>query len=651
MFSSFYTENCISLRLLTALVASGLLAACGGGASVTPTATFSVGGLTSGLVGTGLVLQDNGRDNLPVSGNGAFTFQTPLTNGSSYLVSVATQPTKPSQNCIVVNGSGTVAEANVTSVQVQCATEGFTVGGSVNGLVGSGLVLQDNGGNDLLISGSGPFTFLQTVGSGSGYAVTVKTQPTGPAQNCAVTNGSGTVGSVNITNVQVTCSPNKYTVSVAVSGLSTGSTGLSLLNNGGDGLSVASNGTFTFATSIASGQAYAVTVGTQPTATPAQYCLVQNGSGTVAFANITNVTVSCRNVGQALFVANSTDGAGNTGSVGGYTINPSSGVLTAAAGSPFTAPGDLNPNAVTLDVHGQFAYVANANTRNVSTFGVSSATGVLTFVADTATSALSPHQTFSVAVSPDGNYAFVGSDAAPNGFVDPYTLTGGLLNVAGTPVTAGNDPMVMVVDPSSRFLFAPEPFDNDIAVLGIGTGGVLAPATFFPSGTGAVGPTGVALLPPANGQPGYIFVANTGDTTVPVGATVLVFSYDSTSGALATVGLPYAVGSAGHALPMAVAIDPTGRFLYVTDYTDNTVSEFSINASNGHLQAVGAPVATGTAPVDIKIEPSGHFAYVANFFSNTIDVYSIDPTTGVLTLLTAGGTIPTGTGPMSIAIE
>jgi 6-phosphogluconolactonase (cycloisomerase 2 family) len=102
---------------------------------------------------------------------------------------------------------------------------------------------------------------------------------------------------------------------------------------------------------------------------------------------------------------------------------------------------------------------------------------------------------------------------------------------------------------------------------------------------------------------------------------------------------------------MAVTIDPTARFLYVTDYQDNTVSEFSINATNGQLQAVGTPVATGTAPVDIKIEPSGHFAYVANFFGNTIDVYSIDPTTGALTLVPSGGTVPTGTGPTSIAIE
>jgi 6-phosphogluconolactonase (cycloisomerase 2 family) len=549
----------------------------------------------------------------------------------------------------VVNASGEISAAKVTSVQVQCSTEGFTIGGSVTGLTGSGLVLQDNAGDDLPISASGPFTFLQTVGSGSGYAVTVKTQPLSPGQTCAVTNGSGTVGSANVTNVLVTCTTtiNKYTVSVAVSGLQAGATGLRLLDNGGDSLSITGNNTFTFATAITSGQPYAVTVGMQPTATPAQYCIVQNGSGTVTTANITNVTLTCRRVGQALFVANSQDGAGNTGSVGGYTIDPATGVLTAAIGSPFTAANtDLNPNSVTLDVSGQYAYVANLNSSNVSTFSVSTSagvpTGALAFSADTATSAAPPYKTFTVAVSPNGSYAFVGSDENPEGIVDAYTLSGGALTSVGPATTAGNDPVAMVVDPSNRFLFAPEQYDPDIAVFSIGAGGALSPATHYACGPG---PVGVALRPPSNGQPGEIYVANSGD------GTVWAFTYDSTSGALATVGLPYSVGSGAGSGPSAITIDPTGRFVYVTAYADNTVSEFSINPANGQLTPVGAPVPTGLSPQDVKIEPSGHFAYVANRFGNTINVFTIDPTTGALTLISSGGTVATGTQPMSMAIE
>ena len=65
-----------------------------------------------------------------------------------------------------------------------------------------------------------------------------------------------------------------------------------LQDNGGDNLSVSANGSFTFATALASGAAYNVTVKTNPSG---QICSVSNGSGTIASANVTNVAVSCAN--------------------------------------------------------------------------------------------------------------------------------------------------------------------------------------------------------------------------------------------------------------------------------------------------------------------------------------------------------------------
>src|SRR5690349_11621453 len=82
---------------------------------------------------------------------------------------------------------------------------GFTVGGTVSGLTGTGLVLQNSGGNNLTITGNGAFTFTQSVQTNSSYAVTVSTQPSNPAQTCSVSSGSGTVSGANVTNVSVTC--------------------------------------------------------------------------------------------------------------------------------------------------------------------------------------------------------------------------------------------------------------------------------------------------------------------------------------------------------------------------------------------------------------------------------------------------------------
>jgi len=120
------------------------LAACGGGSgggggSSAPMTTYTVGGTVTGLTGTGLVLQDNASGDLAVSAAGAFTFATRLATGAAYAVTVKTQPSSPTQNCVVTTGSGTVATSNVTNVAVVCTTASSTIGGVVSELTGSGL--------------------------------------------------------------------------------------------------------------------------------------------------------------------------------------------------------------------------------------------------------------------------------------------------------------------------------------------------------------------------------------------------------------------------------------------------------------------------------------------------------------------------------
>jgi hypothetical protein len=87
----------------------------------------------------------------------------------------------------------------------------FTVSGAVSGLAGAGLVLRDNGVDDLAVAVDGAIAFPTKIASGATYSVTVFTQPTGPAQTCAVTNGSGTMGSIDVINVAVSCTLNRFT--------------------------------------------------------------------------------------------------------------------------------------------------------------------------------------------------------------------------------------------------------------------------------------------------------------------------------------------------------------------------------------------------------------------------------------------------------
>jgi uncharacterized repeat protein (TIGR03803 family) len=158
----------------------------------------------------------------------------------------------------------------------------------------------DNGVDALAVSANGSFTFKTTLAGGAAYAVSVGTAPSG--ESCSVNNGSGSVASSNVTNVVVACSavaPSKFTIGGSVTGLPSGSS-LTLLDNGGDALTVTGNGSFTFPTSLASGAAYAVTIGTQPSGAT---CTVSGGSATVGSANITTVAVNCAAVvaGESLF--------------------------------------------------------------------------------------------------------------------------------------------------------------------------------------------------------------------------------------------------------------------------------------------------------------------------------------------------------------
>ncbi|HVQ61630.1 MAG TPA: 3-carboxymuconate cyclase, partial [Burkholderiales bacterium] len=232
-----------------AIAAAALLASCGPKSEVNVSGAggppgpgdVSIGGTVSGLAGM-VVLQNNGGESLSIPASGSFTFLTPVASGAQYNIAVLTQPA--GQICTVANGAGIASGASITSVKVTCAMNTFSVGGAVSGLSGT-VVLQVNGGNNLSLSASGPFTFNTPLADRSGYSVTVLTPPAG--QSCSIARGTGTLAGANVTNVSVSCAANTFTVGGTVSGLN-GT--LVLQNNGKNNLSVAVNGPFVFSAAL-----------------------------------------------------------------------------------------------------------------------------------------------------------------------------------------------------------------------------------------------------------------------------------------------------------------------------------------------------------------------------------------------------------------
>ena len=268
--------------------------------------TATIGGTISGLApGASVILQDNGGDSLTLTANGAFTFKTPVTGPTdAYAVTVNTQPTSPNQICTVTSGSGT-ATANVTNVGVSCVLS-YTVGGTVTGLVGTGLILQNSSDLEQLpispANGNAAFTFKNFVPTGTAYTVTIAAQPIGPVQTCVVTptTASGTA-TANVTSVVVTCPAVTYSVGGTIVGLagpfppgnnSPITDGSFVIEDAlGNTLTITDNGPFTFATPFALNDQFEVSVLHSADSQP-QGCTLWDYKGVVT-ANITNIIIDC----------------------------------------------------------------------------------------------------------------------------------------------------------------------------------------------------------------------------------------------------------------------------------------------------------------------------------------------------------------------
>jgi hypothetical protein len=260
------------------------------GVSCSASSNYTLSGTISGLTSGGLVLANNGSATVgPFSANTiSFSFGAVLTPGSSYAVTVQTTPT--GLTCSVANGSGTAGAADVSDVKVTCSNLSYSLGGQITGLTANGLSLTDGTETLPVAPNATSFTFNQPLAYTSYYSVGVAAQPTG--LSCSVSNGTGYMPASNVSNVQVTCSPQAqaYSVGGSITGLTQG--GLQLVNNSnGDQLTVSAGATsFMMGQKVASGSNYDVAVHTNPTG---QTCTVTNGRGTMGAGNVTTVMVSC----------------------------------------------------------------------------------------------------------------------------------------------------------------------------------------------------------------------------------------------------------------------------------------------------------------------------------------------------------------------
>lgn len=562
----------------------------GGGGGGSTTTTYTIGGSVSGLTGTGLVLQDNGGDNLSVTADGAFTFATALDSGATYNVTVATQPS--GQTCTVANGTGT-ATANVTNVAVSCTStsSGVTIGGTVSRLSGSGLVLQDNGGDNLTVSANGTFTFKTSVATGKPYAVTVSTQPSSPTQYCVVDNGSGTTTSSNVTNVTVMCAQYAYTANNGdgtIDGYTINPTSGALTAIAGnpypDGTSPAAvslspNGMFAFSASTDGTEIYAYTID-QTTGKLNAVAGSPFATGFVHGSAYPDIAVDAQSA--HLYLASAGDNE-----VAGFSINPTSGVLTALTGSPYAAGAGAGAIPA-FSPDGNYLYVMNQTANTVSAYSISATSGALTALPNPPATGSQPDW---IAFTPNGKYAYVANKGEDT--ISAYSVSSGVLTALSTPkFNTDEHPQDLTIDASGTHLYAPVANGSTagaVEVYTINADGTLTEVGSTPAG---VGPIYLAIDPTA----AYAYVASSG------GAEVYGYSISSTTGALtALANSPFSTGAGS--LPQFVTIDPSGRFAYTANEGTANITGFTISPTTGELTAMASPFVAGIKPIFVSISP------------------------------------------------
>ena len=498
---------------------------------------FSYGGSIAGLTSSGLELQNGSREVLTVPAtNTAFTFLTRLASGATYNVSVRTQPA--GQHCTVQNGTSPLISgitSDVTNIAVTCT--GITIGGTVNGLTGTGLVLQNNGGNNLPITANGAFTFTNPVAVGATYNVTVIAQPTG--QTCTVTNGSGTAANAPVTNVAVTCVAGGTPGPLALVANSGGNT-LSIYRVGSTGtlsaLGTVATGSFPFRVAVTPNGLFAYVTNLLGN-TVSSYSI---NSTTGVLSSIAGSTPGTTNpfgiamdpLGRFLWVAN----RGGVNTVSAFGITGTTGVLSAPSSTP---TGSL-PYGVAAHPSGNFVYVTNESANSVSAYSVNSGTGALTLVGTLTNSGLSPH---GIAVTPNGNFVYMANFGGGDISIFSINSTTGTLTPAGFTSTT-TAPESIAVHPNGAFLYVTRPNSNVVSIFSINaTTGALT-AVGSPVSTGTA-PRGLAI----NGAGTVLYVTN---STGATGNSISAFSIDTGTGALTSLGATVPTGTG----PEGVAVVP-----------------------------------------------------------------------------------------------
>jgi 6-phosphogluconolactonase (cycloisomerase 2 family) len=299
-----------------------------------------------------------------------------------------------------------------------------------------------------------------------------------------------------------------------------------------------------------------------------------------------------------------TNAKNQPGQITAYAIDFQSGALTPLPSSPIASGGNF-PITVVAAPNNMFLYVINQGTSTVVEFAINS------------DGSITSKNTYNVTGNTSASPTAAAIDAA-----------GKFLYVTFQHVTGSTGPGGMVGFPIN----ADGSLGTALSVVALGNN-----------------PAGVAI--PATG--GFVYVIDQeSPLTSAAHGVLLSFQQNTTTGALTAIPGSYFNGVAAGTTPSAIAEDPSGHFIYVTDEATNQLYGYTVNATptpGTPMAQLNSPFTTGLYPLSVKVDPRGTFVYVANFSSSTIGTYVINTATGALS--GAGNNQATATGPNCLTID
>ena len=299
-----------------------------------------------------------------------------------------------------------------------------------------------------------------------------------------------------------------------------------------------------------------------------------------------------------------------------------------------------NPSFLTVSPNKKWVYAINEDAADpapkgtVSSYAFNGATGKLSFINQQKTNGNNPCY---VAVNAKGNWLFVGNYTSGNLSMLPVAVATGLIDTAvvtlqhkGSSVNTNRQsaPHVhaTVLSKNNRWLLVPDLGTDQLMLYRFNNKkGTLQPAPQpYVRVVPGSGPRHLSFSP--SGKHVYLIQELTG--------SVAAYRFSPKKGRLKLLeqiaSLPD--GFTGFAGSADIHVSPDGKFLYVSNRGEsNSIATFAINRRTGQLTKLSVDAALGLTPRNFTIHPSGKFILVANQNSHEIVVLARNSRTGLLT--------------------